>query len=230
MIDRPPTAPRHELAAGYWRRGAFNVAADAPYTWASGKRMPVYTDTRGVLGDPSLRTTIARGLHALVTDARAESAAWIAGTATAGIPHATSLADRMGLPLGYVRAAAKAHGAGRSVEGLSRDDVRRGGGILVEDLISTGGSVLRAVDALRRYGAQVELIVAIFSYGLPIAARRLAAARPPVRSAVLCSLDDVVAAGRRLGTLTDDAAGVVAEWRRDPMSWWERRATGGQPS
>ena len=230
MTDRPLAALRCDLATGYWRRGAFHVSPDAPYTWASGKKMPVYTDTRSLLGDPNLRTTIARGLHALVTDVCAESIAWIAGTATAGIPHATSLADRMGLPLGYVRAVAKTHGAGRSVEGLSRDDVQRGGGILVEDLISTGGSVLHAVDALRRHGAHVELIVAIFSYGLPIAAQRLTAARPPVRATVLCSLDDVVAAGRRLGTLSDDAAGVVAEWRLDPMSWWERHAMGARPS
>lgn len=228
MTDRSLAAIRRDLAHGYWHRGAFNVSADTPYTWASGKKMPVYTDTRSLLGDPQLRATIAAGLHALVAEAQGKEPAWIAGTATAGIPHATSLADRMGLPLGYVRAAVKEHGAGRQVEGLSTQDVQRGSGILVEDLISTGGSVLRAVQALRDHGAQVDLIVAVFSYGIPVAAERLAAHQPPIRLAVLCSIEDLIAAGRETGALDAAASPVVEQWRVDPMSWWERHGEGAR--
>lgn len=226
MTDRSLEAIRRELAQGYWHRGAFKVSTDTPYTWASGKKMPVYTDTRSLLGDPQLRKAIAAGLHTLVTEAQDKPAAWIAGTATAGIPHATSLADRMGLPLGYVRAAAKEHGAGRQVEGLLAQDVQRGSGILVEDLISTGGSVLRAVQALHDHGAQVDLIVAIFSYGIPVAAERLAAHQPPIRLAILCSIEDLIAAGSAVDALSNEAATVVEQWRVDPMSWWERHGEG----
>ena len=135
---------------------------DDPFTWASGIKSPIYCDNRLVLSDPQSRETIEEGLIALIRSEYPEAEA-LFGTATAGIAHAAIAAHEMGLPMGYVRSSAKDHGRGSRIEGrvLSGQKV-----VVVEDLISTGGSVISAAKALEEAGAEVLGVVCIFSYNL----------------------------------------------------------------
>lgn len=153
--------------------GAVEVrpARDDWFTWASGKRAPIYCDNRRLISFPEERTRIADALTGAVREC-CPDAAVVAGTATAGIPWAAWVAERLDLPMVYVRGSAKGHGRGRRVEGRPLAGERVA---LIEDLISTGGSSLDAVCALREEGGKVGAVVAIFTYAFPIAAERFAA-------------------------------------------------------
>jgi orotate phosphoribosyltransferase len=159
-----------ELARILVRVGAVEVRADPDhwFVWASGRRAPIYCDNRLVLGFPDERRRIADALAASVTEGFA-GVEIVAGTATAGIPWAAMLAERLCLPMVYVRSAPKGHGQGRQVEGRLPEGAAV---LLVEDLVSTGGSSASAVEALRKEGARLLGIQAIFSYALPEAERR----------------------------------------------------------
>src|SRR4051812_253722 len=133
-----------------------------PFTWTSGLRSPIYCDNRLTLSYPEVRREIARGLEKLIGEHFPETEV-IAGTATAGIPHAAWVSERMNLPMCYVRSKAKGHGKGNQIEGK----VEKGQKVVViEDLISTGGSVINAVEALRAAGCEVLGAVSIFTYEL----------------------------------------------------------------
>lgn len=135
---------------------------DDPFTWASGIKSPIYCDNRLVLSDPQSRETIEEGLIALIRSEYPEAEA-LFGTATAGIAHAAIAAHEMGLPMGYVRSSAKDHGRGSRIEGRVLPGQKV---VVVEDLISTGGSVISAAKALEEAGAEVLGVVCIFSYNL----------------------------------------------------------------
>ncbi|CAN5579068.1 orotate phosphoribosyltransferase [soil metagenome] len=184
-----------------------------PFTWASGLKAPIYTDNRLTLSSPEARGRIADGLQDLIVSAGI-SPEIIAGTATAGIPHATLLADRMALPLAYIRSEAKGHGKGNRIEG--RIDAGRRV-VVVEDLVSTGGSSLAAVEAVREQGAVVEAVIAVFSYGFVEARQRFDEAGIPLL--VLTTFDVLVevAASRHLISETE-RAGLLA-WREAPRTW-----------
>ncbi len=140
--------------------GAVHLRPNEPFIWSSGIQSPIYCDNRLTLSYPSLRREIAAGLVHLI-QTHYPDAEMIAGTATAGIPHAAWVAERMNLPLCYVRANAKSHGKQNQIEG----DLKVGSKtVVVEDLISTGGSSLRAAQALQNAGADVLGVVAIFTY------------------------------------------------------------------
>lgn len=213
-----PTTPAQAFAAELLRVGAVALRPDAPFTWASGRLAPIYCDNRLTLADPALRRAVAaRFADALAgADLRfaGEAPTVVAGTATAGIPHATLLADRLSLPLVYVRAAAKAHGTGRRVEGRLPEGARA---VVVEDTVSTGGSSLAAVDALRAEGAAVDTMVALFTYGFDAAAEAFHAAG--VRLVSLTDYDALVAQAVGAGRLTPAQRTALAEWRDDPGAW-----------
>ena len=212
-ILTPETLTPAALAAALLDLGAVALRPAAPFTWASGWRSPVYTDNRRVLGDVRLRRAVRDAFARAVRDA-----GWapnvVAGTATAGIPHAAWLADALALPMAYVRGSAKAHGTGSRIEGA---DVGAARVVLVEDLVSTGGSSLAAVEALREAGAEVVGVVALFSYGFPTAATAFAAARVPL--VTLTGYDALVAAARARGDVSDADLATLAAWRRDPAAW-----------
>ncbi len=205
----PPAA----LAAALLDLGAVALRPAAPFTWASGWRSPVYTDNRRVLGDVALRRAVCAAFSTAIRDA-----GWapdgVAGTATAGIPHAAWLADALDLPMAYVRSSAKAHGTGSRIEGA---DVKGRRVVLVEDLVSTGGSSLAAVAALREAGAEVVGVVALFSYGFPTADAAFADACVPL--VTLTGYDALVAAARSRGDVSDADLATLAAWRRDPEGW-----------
>ncbi|HEX8299628.1 MAG TPA: phosphoribosyltransferase family protein, partial [Rubricoccaceae bacterium] len=146
----------------------------------------------------------------------------IAGTATAGIPHAALVADRLGLPLCYVRASAKDHGRQNRIEGRVLPGQRV---ILVEDLVSTGGSVLSAAAALREAGAVPIAALAVFSYGFWEADRAFAAAGLPLQT--LTTFEALVGAARSDGALSDADLEALAEWHRDAAGWSAARASRG---
>jgi orotate phosphoribosyltransferase len=207
MTSRRATA-RDLLAAG-----AVELRPDAPFTWASGLRSPIYCDNRLTLSDPDLRRRLTDGFASLVEshDLRPEV---IAGTATAGIPHAAWLADRLSLPLVYVRSAAKSHGRGNRVEGRLPEGTSV---VLVEDTVSTGGSALAAVEAIREAGARVIAVLAIFDYGFLRARDAFAGAGVTLHA--LAGYDDLVAEARAAGAVSDDDLATLAAWRTDPEGW-----------
>lgn len=221
MSDSPLPMTGPSLARALLRAGAVTVRPVAPFTWASGLRAPVYCDNRLTLAQPALRSAIA---EALAAEARAWSPEAIAAVATAGIPQGTLVADRLGLPLAYVRAAPKAHGHGRRVEGRLAPGQRV---VLVEDLVSTGGSALAAAEALRAEGAEVAAVVCVFAYGLPEAETAFTAAGLPLRA--LAALADLLEAAEADGALEPAARAALEAWRRDPRGWSDR-ATAGEPA
>ena len=167
---------------------------DEPFTWASGIKSPVYCDNRLILTAPDVRTEVET---ALMQTIRREypDAEVLMGTSTAGIAHAAITAQMMGLPMGYVRSSSKDHGRQNQIEGRLEKGQKV---VVVEDLISTGGSVLEVVNVLREAGAEVLGIVSIFTYGMKKGLERLAAAK--VRNVSLTNFDviaQVAARGRR---------------------------------
>jgi len=200
-----------DLATGLLDAGAVRLSPRSPFTWASGLKSPIYCDNRQLLGFPDLRRAIR--------DALAEKAAelkptLIAGTSTAGIPWAALVADVLNLPMAYVRPEPKKHGMGRQVEGPHADGQRV---VLLEDLISTGGSSIRCVEALRHEEAQVLEVLALFSYGLPQADEAFQAAG--VRLRVLTTFEELVERAKDKQLLESSDLESLAEWRADTVAW-----------
>ncbi len=161
-----------EIAKELLSIGAVFLRPEEPFTWASGIKSPIYCDNRLTLSAPSVRAKIEAGLATLVREHFPECEA-LMGTSTAGIAHAAITATLLGLPMGYVRGEAKSHGRTNRIEGKLEPGTRV---VVVEDLISTGGSVIDVVEALREAGAEVLGIVSIFTYGLHKGIERLKAA------------------------------------------------------
>lgn len=204
------------LAADLLRIGAVAIRPTDPFTWASGRRSPVYTDNRLTLSHPDVRNRIADGLADLVRQ-HADGATAVSGTATAGIAHGALLADRLGLPFSYVRSSAKGHGKENRIEGRVEPGQRI---VLVEDLVSTGGSVLSAAEALRAAGAEVIAALAVFTYGFAEAEAAFSAAALPLWT--LTHLDALAAAARQSGALADGDLATLTDWRTDPAAWSAR--------
>ncbi|MBL7006608.1 MAG: orotate phosphoribosyltransferase, partial [Spirochaetia bacterium] len=180
-------------------------------------------DNRQFLRSPDTRTLIALAFRDLISELKL-SPSRIAGTATAGIPHATTLADMMDLPLLYVRGEQKKHGMQNAVEGLESGYCPEGETILlIEDLISTGGSSIRAVAALTQTGFQVPWCLSIFSYGLSAADEAFSSVTPECRYASLLSYDIMLEEALAAGYIQGNDAAELREWRESPMTWGERR-------
>lgn len=192
------------------------LAPDDPFTWSSGLRAPIYCDNRLTMAYPRVRRAIRDGFAAVI-EREALAAEVIVGTATAGIPHAAWLAERLDRPMAYVRSAKKGHGRQNQIEGI----VEPGQPVVViEDLISTGGSALNAVEALREAGATVEAVLAIFSYQLDAAAARFEAAAVPFFT--LTQYRTLLHVAQERGELTSEALTALQDWRRDPEAWAAR--------
>lgn len=183
-----------------------------PFTWSSGLKSPIYCDNRLTLSFPSIRTQIAEGLIDLIKEHFPEVEV-IAGTATAGIPHAAWVSDKMDLPMVYVRSKAKGHGKGNQIEGQVKRNQKV---VVVEDLISTGGSAITAVDALREAGCEVLGIVAIFTYDLALGKSKLEEAN--IKAQSLCDYDTLVEVAAKEGYVTEQDISKLKMWREDPSS------------
>jgi orotate phosphoribosyltransferase len=197
--------------------GAVSLRTDPPFTWTSGRLAPIYCDNRLLMSYPEKRNQVTRGFDELIA-----SKDWapdvIAGTATAGIPHAAWLAQRLDLPMVYVRGSAKQHGKENRIEGkLDRGQKV----VLIEDLISTGGSSLEAALGLLSAGADVIGVLSIFTYGLRIAQKRFEEARVPVSS--LTSFEVLMDAALSQGVLRSEEKSILLDWQKDPAGWSEER-------
>ena len=188
---------------------------DEPFTWASGIQSPVYCDNRLTLSDRAVRRDVENGLADLVREHFPEVEI-LMGTSTAGIAHAAIVGWLMGLPMGYVRSGAKDHGRKNQIEGRLEPGQKV---VVVEDLISTGGSVLEVVDILREAGAQVLGVVSIFTYGMKKGLERLAAAN--VKNVSLTDFDCIAAVAAREGYIRPEDRERLLKFRDNPAdeSW-----------
>lgn len=191
------------------------LSPDKPFTWASGIKSPVYCDNRLTLTAPEVRTDVENGLKALIEE-NYPDAEVLMGTSTAGIAHAAITAHLMGLPMGYVRSGNKDHGRQNRIEGKLEKGQKV---VLVEDLISTGGSVIDVVDALREAGAEVLGIVSIFTYGMQKGLDRLAAAE--VKNISLTNLDVLSEVAADEGYIKPEDVSRLIAFRNNPSdeSW-----------
>ncbi len=210
------TAPRSlavRIAHVLLDEEAVHVRPTDPFTWSSGWVTPVYCDNRVLLDAPAARARIQEGFVACCAT-QDELPRVVAGTATAGIPHATLLADRLHTGLAYVRGSAKSHGRRRQVEGrvTANDTV-----LIVEDLVSTGGSALDAVQGVRRTGASVQGVLAIFSYDFPTARTAFADAHCSLHA--LTTFETLAQVARDTGRLSSAAYDDVMRWHRAPDDW-----------
>ncbi|MCR5159424.1 MAG: orotate phosphoribosyltransferase [Prevotella sp.] len=192
---------------------AVKLQPQEPFTWASGWKSPIYTDNRKTLSFPRLRSFVKLELCHLIQEHFPEAEA-VAGVATGAIAQGALVADELGLPFSYVRPKPKDHGMGNQIEG----EIAKGAKVVVvEDLISTGGSSLKAVEALRQYGVEVVGMVASFTYGFPVAEEAFCQAG--VRLLTLSDYEHVVAEAVKTGYIKPEDQPVLAEWRQNPGEW-----------
>ena len=201
-----------EVAKNLLQIKAIKLSPHTPFTWASGLKSPIYCDNRTLLSYPAIRDLVVEGF---VEKAQAfPSFDVVAGVATAGIPHGALLADRLKLPFVYVRAKAKEHGRQNLIEG----EIRTGQKVLVvEDLISTGGSSLQAVEALRAEGCIVVGVLAIFSYEFPVATESFKATNCQLETLSNYSVLTQVAIDSAYVSHEDQE--TLRKWRQDPVLW-----------
>ena len=192
---------------------AVKLQPTVPFTWASGWKSPIYTDNRKTLSFPRLRSFVKLELCHLVQEHFPEAEA-VAGVATGAIAQGALVAEELGLPYAYVRPKPKDHGMGNQVEG----ELPKGAKVVVvEDLISTGGSSLKAVEALRQYGVEVVGMVASFTYGFPVAEEAFREAG--VTLYTLSDYEHIISEAAKTGYIKDEDLPVLAEWRKNPAEW-----------
>lgn len=192
---------------------AIKLQPENPFTWASGWKSPFYCDNRKTLSYPELRNFVKIELSRIVAEEFPECDA-IAGVATGAIPQGALVADELHLPFVYVRSKPKDHGLENLIEGELRPGMKV---VVIEDLISTGGSSLKAVDAIRRNGCEVIGMVASYTYGFDVAKKAFEDA--DVRLITLTNYEAVVKAAVASGYIQEDAVEVLDTWRKDPAHW-----------
>ena len=202
-----------EIASHLLDIKAVYLQPDNPFTWASGIQSPIYTDNRVTLSYPDTRTLIEDGFVQKIKEEFPDVEV-IAGTATAGIPHGAIIADRMNWPFAYIRSKPKDHGAGNQVEGRIFKGQKM---VVIEDLISTGGSVLDAVAAAEREGADVLGVVAIFTYELPKATENFANA--DVKLVTLSNYSELIKVAKVQGYINADGLTLLKKFKENQENW-----------
>ena len=202
-----------EIARDLLKIKAVYLKPEEPFTWASGIKSPIYTDNRVTLAYPVTRTLIEDGF---VEKIRAEfpDVEVIAGTATAGIPHGAIIADKMNLPFAYIRSKPKDHGAGNQIEGRVAPGQKM---VVIEDLISTGGSVLDAIAAAKREGADVIGAAAIFTYELPKADKNFNDAG--VKLVTLSNYTELIHLAEQEGYINAEGLALLKRFKEDQENW-----------
>lgn len=193
--------------------GAVKLSPSKPFTWASGWKSPIYCDNRMTLSFPATRSYIKNQLTVLVRSEFAEVEG-VAGVATAGIPQGAMIADSLQKPFCYVRSKPKDHGMENLIEGRIDSGQKV---VVVEDLISTGGSSLKAVEALRKTGADVLGMVAIFTYGFPESERNFE--QQHVKLVCLSNYDTLIKVAGEIGYIKAADLNSLVSWRKNPSQW-----------
>lgn len=192
---------------------AIFLRPNEPFTWASGIKSPIYCDNRITMSYPHVRRAIAKGLAAVIKTTYPEAEV-IAGTATAGIPHAAWVAELLDLPMVYIRSKAKEHGKGNQIEGRIQPNQKM---VVIEDLLSTGGSVLEACEAAKREGADVLGVAAIFTYELPQVQENFDQAG--LSYVTLTNYTALIESALEMGAIQESDVALLQEWRKDPAAW-----------
>lgn len=193
---------------------AVNFSPEAPYTWASGLKAPIYTDNRLIMSYPSVRSTVEDALAELIKE-NFPDVDVIAGTATAGIPHAAFVSERLDLPMIYVRSSAKDHGKQNAIEGALEVGAKV---VIIEDLISTGGSVITAADKIQEAGGEVIAAVAIFDYLLAASKEAFEKEGYPLMTLTnYVKILDYAVKDPKLSPYYDK----LMDWYKDPKAWSE---------
>ncbi|MDO4545533.1 MAG: orotate phosphoribosyltransferase [Bacillota bacterium] len=206
---------KNKVAEALLQIEAVFLRPEEPFTWASGIKSPIYCDNRLILTAPEVRETVEHALADRIKE-NYPAAEVLMGTSTAGIAHAAIAAHILGLPMGYVRSGAKDHGRGNRIEGRLEKGQKV---VVVEDLISTAGSAIETVEALREAGAQVLGIVSIFTYGMKKGLKRLAEAK--VENTSLTDFDTIVKVAEKGGYIAAADVKKLLAFRDDPQdeSW-----------
>lgn len=202
-----------QIAAELLDIKAVYLKPEDPFTWASGIKSPIYTDNRITLSYPETRTIIENGFVETIK-AHYPEVEVIAGTATAGIPHGAIIADKMNLPFAYIRSKPKDHGAGNQIEGRVLPGQKM---VIIEDLISTGGSVLDAAAAAIREGAEVLGVVAIFTYQLPKATTSFKEAG--IELITLSNYSELIRVAKVKGYIDADGLQLLKKFKEDQENW-----------
>lgn len=189
------------------------LSPNEPFTWASGIKSPIYCDNRLTMSFPKVRRLIAKGLAEKIKK-QFPDVEVIAGTANAGIPHAAWVAEILDLPMVYIRSKAKDHGKGNQIEGQITPGQKM---VVIEDLISTGGSVLEACQAAKREGADVLGVAAIFTYELPKGATNFNTAQLPL--VTLTNYTTLIQTALEEGYISEDDLALLTAWKHDPENW-----------
>ncbi len=192
---------------------AIKLQPNEPFTWASGWRSPIYTDNRKTLAYPEIRSFVKQELVHLVHEHFPEAVA-VAGVATGAIAQGALVAEELGMPFCYVRSKPKDHGMGNLIEGTLPEGAKV---VVIEDLISTGGSSLKAVEALRQAGFDVVGMVASYTYGFPVAEEAFKAAG--VKLVTICDYDATTEIAAEVGYIKPEDLEVLKEWRKSPSTW-----------
>ena len=192
---------------------AVKLSPAEPFTWASGIKSPIYCDNRLTISYPEIRQRIAKGIAQLIKDNYPEAEV-IAGTATAGIPHAAWIAEELNLPMIYVRSKPKDHGRGKQIEGVLTPGAKT---VVIDDLLSTGGSVLKAVTAAKNEGADVVGVCAIFSYQLPSIENNFKQAGVDFKT--LTNYAELIEAAVEENYVSANQSALLHKWREDPENW-----------
>jgi len=208
-----PTELTTSLARGLLQAKAILLQPNNLFTWSSGWKSPIYCDNRMVLSTPILRTLVADAFQTIV-EAEYPGVDAISGAATGGIAHAAWLADRLGLPMTYVRGSAKGHGRQQRVEGRIVPQQRV---VLVEDTLSTGQSAYSAVEALQEEGAEVLGVLSIFSYDFSALSEKVQQTGVPAHR--LLTYDVLIKEAIAMGWVSNNDEQVLLEWRRDPQAF-----------
>jgi len=197
---------QNEIAHAMLKVGAVELNPIELFTWASGIKSPIYCDTRLTISDPIIRKQLANGLAAVIKE-NFGATEIVAGTATAGIPHAAWVSDILELPMVYVRSKAKEHGRGNQIEGKYAAGQKV---VVVEDIVSTGGSSITAVEALRAAGCEVLGVVCVYTYNLPRAEQAFEEAG--IQYVSLTNFDYLIEAANESGAIKEDDIPFLKEW------------------
>jgi len=202
-----------EVALDLLKINAVILRPNDPFTWSSGWNSPIYCDNRLTLRYPKIRKRIAQKFVHFIAD-KYPDVEVITGTATAGIPHAAFVAENMDLPMSYVRAKAKAYGLGNQIEGGIQKNEKT---VVIEDLISTGGSAISVIEALQFVDVDVQSVLSIFTYGFDKAVNRFQEAGVPMHT--LTDYSTLIDVASENGYVDESELETLAEWRKTPETW-----------
>jgi orotate phosphoribosyltransferase len=216
------TSYSYDIARCALEMGAIRLSPEKPFCWASGYYMPIYNDNRTLLGDWRARELVAKAFEEILSKLGYDPDN-IAGTSTAGIPHATTLADRLKKPVSYIRSSSKDHGLQNQIEGLGRAKGYEGKNVvLIEDLISTGMSSIKAVKAIQEANGKVPYCLAIFSYGTDQGKEAFASLDPACKPVTILDYNYVIPIAKEIGYIKPEQEAMLLEWSASPFTWGEK--------